>query len=52
MTEQQKTYRGITYSVTQQAIDDLKKFHGLDAFEEIENMLNRELDQGEENDKI
>jgi hypothetical protein len=52
MNVRQKTYRGITYAVTQQAIENLKKFHGLDAFEEIENMLNRELEQEEKNDKI
>jgi len=47
MNMRQKTHRGITYSITQQAIENLKKFHGLDAFEEIENMLNRELEQEE-----
>jgi hypothetical protein len=51
MNEPQKTYRGITYSVTQQAIDDLKNFHGLDAFTEIEKMLDMEIENNVKNDK-
>ena len=50
MDEQRKTYKGINYAVSQQAIDGLRKFHGLDVFEEIEKLLDRESKK--ENDKI
>jgi hypothetical protein len=52
MTEHQKTYKGITYSVTQRVIDDMKKKHELDVFDEIENMLDREIEIGAKNDKL
>jgi hypothetical protein len=52
MTEHQKTYKGITYAVSQRVIDDLKKNHGVDAFDEIENMLDREIEIEVKNDKL
>jgi hypothetical protein len=39
MTEQKITHNGEEYIISQQVIDDLMKFHGLDAVEEVEEML-------------
>jgi hypothetical protein len=52
MTKHQKNYKGITYTVSQQTIDDLKKLHGVDAFNEIENMLDREIEKRERSSEI
>jgi hypothetical protein len=50
MTEHKRTYKGIKYIIPQSAVDDLKNLHGVDAFKEIEDMLERELKSKEEND--
>ncbi len=50
MTEHKRTYKGIEYAVSQSVIDDLKNLHGVDAFKEIEDMLEKEIKSKEEND--
>jgi hypothetical protein len=41
MTEQKITHNGEEYTIPQNAIDDLMKFHGRDAAKEVEEMLKR-----------
>jgi len=48
MTEHKRNYKGIKYTVPQSVIDDLKNLHGVDAFKEIEDMLEREIKSKEE----
>ena len=48
MTEHTRTYKGIKYTVSQSLIDDLKNLHGVDAFKEIEDMLEQEIKSKEE----
>lgn len=36
-------YKGVKYLITQEAIDDLKKFHNIDAIREIEMGIEKEL---------
>jgi hypothetical protein len=33
----------ISYTISQQVIDDLKKYHGLDAVKEVKEALQKEL---------
>lgn len=39
MTEQKITHNGEEYIIPQKVIDDLMKYHGLDAVKEVEEML-------------
>jgi hypothetical protein len=39
MTEQKITHNGEEYTIPQQVINDLMKYHGLDAVKEVEEML-------------
>jgi hypothetical protein len=39
MTEQKITHNGEEYIIPQHVIDDLMKYHGLDAVKEVEEML-------------
>ena len=48
MTEHKRTYKGMQYSVSQKIIDDLKNIHGVNAFDEIEDMLEKEIKTNEE----
>jgi hypothetical protein len=41
MTEQKITHNGEEYTIPQNVIDDLIKFHGRDAVKEVEEMLKR-----------
>jgi hypothetical protein len=43
MTDLKRTYKGIEYAISQSAVDDLKNLHGVDAFKEIEDMLENEI---------
>lgn len=45
MTSEQVIHNGITYIIPQHVIDDLKTLHGVDAVEEVKEMLQREEDQ-------
>jgi hypothetical protein len=38
-----KEYKGITYNITQEAIDDLKTYHDIDAIAEMERGIDLEL---------
>ena len=51
MTDHKRTYEGIQYSVSQQIIDDLQNIHGVNAFEEIEDMLKEEIKSKEDDCK-
>ena len=39
MTEKRVTHNGEEYIIPQKVIDDLMKYHGLDAVKEVEKML-------------
>jgi hypothetical protein len=39
MTEKKIKHNGIEYIIPQNVIDDLMKFHGVDAVKEVEEML-------------
>jgi len=41
MTEQKIAHNGEEYTIPQNVIDDLIKFHGRDAVKEVEEMLKR-----------
>jgi hypothetical protein len=43
MIEHKRNYKGIEYTVPQSVIDDLKNIHSRDAFKEIEDLLEQEI---------
>lgn len=49
MTGQQVIHNGVTYIIPQHVIDDLKTLHGVNAVEEVKEMLQRE--ENEQNTK-
>jgi hypothetical protein len=51
MIKLKRTYKGMPYSVSQQIIDDLQNLHGRNAFEEIEDMLEKEIKSKEDTEK-
>lgn len=48
MTEHKRNYKGIEYTVPQSVIADLKNIYGRDAFKEIEDLLEQEIQLKEE----